>query len=138
MMCRRAMSEVTSGAKPDEPSHTVLVVDDDDAIRLIVTRILARAGFVVTPAIDGQDAIEKLQQQRFDAIVLDLMMARVNGYEVIAYVREHLPGSRCVIVVSAAAERAIDVIDDAVVAAKMRKPFDLATLVGAVEKCVGS
>jgi two-component system response regulator PilR (NtrC family) len=128
------MSEVT----PEQPSHSVLVVDDDDAIRLIMTRILARAGFAVTQAADGREAIQKIQHHRFDAILLDLMMPNTDGYEVIAYVKQHHPGQRGVIVVSAAAVRAFDKIDMTVVAATLRKPFDLDALVAAVNACIES
>jgi CheY-like chemotaxis protein len=126
------MSEVT----PQQRSHSVLVVDDDDAVRLIVMRILARAGYTVTPAIHGSDAIQKIQGHRFDAIVLDLMMPIMDGYEVIAYMKQHHPGQKRVIVVSAAAPRDLDKVDMAVVAAKLRKPFDLDALVAAVHDCI--
>src|SRR5215210_663351 len=102
---------------------SVLVVDDDVAIRTLLTRILVRGGFAVTQAVDGQVAIEKLGGEHFDAVVLDLMMPRANGFEVIAYIKEHFPSRQCVIVVSAAAERLVNTVEDSVVRATLRKPF---------------
>lgn len=115
---------------------SVLVVDDDEAIRVLLVRVLQRAGFRVTPAIDGLGAIEMLSQNRYDAVVLDLMMPRGNGFDVIAYVKTHDPGHKCVIVLSAAADRVIEATDSEVVAAKLRKPFDLQELMSAIDHCV--
>jgi CheY-like chemotaxis protein len=116
---------------------SVLVVDDDVAIRILVTRVLVRGGFAVTEALDGQVAIEKLAREQFDAVVLDLMMPRATGFDVIAYIRDRLPRRQCVIVVSAAAESLLNTVDDTVVRAKLRKPFDIEALVAAVRSCVG-
>jgi len=127
-----------SAVPSQQPPRSVLVLDDDDAILLVVSRILTRAGYTDTRASDGREAIDKLRHKRFDAIVLDLMMPDVSGYEVIAHVKQHDPGRRSVIVVSAAAERAIDKAPETVVAAKLRKPFDLVALLSAVSKCVAS
>jgi DNA-binding response OmpR family regulator len=68
----------------------VLVVDDEPAIRTLVSRVLRRAGFDPSEAIDGQDAIERLDAGPFDALVLDLMMPRVDGFGVV----EHLIDTR--------------------------------------------
>jgi CheY-like chemotaxis protein len=105
-----------------EKRGSVPVVDDDAAIRTLVTRVLVRAGFAVTEAVDGQVAIEKLATEHFDAVVLGLMMPHATGFDVIAYIRERLTSRQCVIVVSAAAERLVNTVHDTVVRAKLRKP----------------
>jgi CheY-like chemotaxis protein len=68
-----------------------LVVDDDAAIRILVTRILGRRGFVVDAVADGAAAIEHVMQHDYAVIVLDLMMPRIDGYGVIRYLSEHAP-----------------------------------------------
>lgn len=68
----------------------VLIADDDDAIRTLVVRVLHRAGFDPVEAADGQYAIEQLDAGAFDALVLDLMMPRVDGFGVV----EHLIQTR--------------------------------------------
>jgi len=52
----------------------VLVVDDDDAIRTLVERVLRREKFEVESARDGHEAIEKLSRNDYATILLDLMM----------------------------------------------------------------
>lgn len=69
----------------------VLVADDEDAIRTLVVRLLRRAGFQPVEATDGQHAIEQLDAAAFDAVVLDLMMPRVDGFGVVEHLIETQP-----------------------------------------------
>ncbi len=69
-------------------SKHVLLVDDSVSVRRVCGRMLERGGFEVSTAVDGQEAIERIQRgEFFDAIVTDLEMPRANGYEVIEQVR---------------------------------------------------
>ena len=71
-----------------ETKRRLLLVDDSISVRRVVGKMLTRAGFDVVLASDGQDALEKLLvEARFDAILTDLEMPRVNGYELIEEVR---------------------------------------------------
>lgn len=60
----------------------ILVVDDDRAVRESLRRSLTFNGYTVDLAVDGVDALEKLVGQRPDALVLDVMMPRLDGLEV--------------------------------------------------------
>ncbi|HEV8434589.1 MAG TPA: response regulator [Thermoanaerobaculia bacterium] len=68
-----------------------LVVDDDAAIRILVTKILRRHGFDVDAVPDGAAAIEQLIQYEYAVVVLDLMMPRIDGFGVIHYIADHHP-----------------------------------------------
>jgi chemosensory pili system protein ChpA (sensor histidine kinase/response regulator) len=65
----------------------LLLVDDSVSVRKVVSKMLGRAGYEVTTANDGQDALEVLRQQSFDVVLTDLEMPRLNGYELIEDVR---------------------------------------------------
>ena len=66
----------------------VLLVDDSVSVRRVLGKMLSRADYSVTTAVDGQEAVEFiLQGQRFDAVLTDLEMPRLNGYELIEEVR---------------------------------------------------
>ena len=67
----------------EEKKHRVLIADDEEAIRTLMVRVLSRAGFEPAAAVDGRDAIEQLNAGKFDVIVLDLMMPRVDGFGVV-------------------------------------------------------
>jgi CheY-like chemotaxis protein len=75
----------------ESATFRVLIVDDEEAIRTMVSRVLRRAGFETVPANDGQDAIEQLDEGKFDALVLDLMMPRVDGFGVVEHLIETQP-----------------------------------------------
>lgn len=118
------------------PVKKVLIVDDDAPIRQLVGTVLRREGYAVDLAHDGQEAIDALRVSRYDAIVLDLMMPRVSGYEVLDFIQREQAESRCVVVVSAAASQDIDKADRSVVRALIRKPFELRELIEAVRSCI--
>lgn len=60
----------------------ILLVDDDDAIRDMVGTALRYAGFDITVAVDGRDAMAKLAQSQPDLLVLDVLMPGIDGFEV--------------------------------------------------------
>ncbi len=68
-----------------------LIVDDDEPIRVMLAAIVSQQGFAVETARDGGEAIEKLKNGTFNVILLDLMMPRVNGYDVLKHIRKSNP-----------------------------------------------
>jgi CheY-like chemotaxis protein len=113
----------------------VLVADDEDSIRTLVSRMLRRAGFEPVEASDGQHAIERLDAGTFDAVVLDVMMPRVDGFGVVEHLIETQPRMMEKTVVMTAFPKA---------AAKQRlhhlcciisKPFDMDELIQVVRDC---
>lgn len=66
----------------DPKEKTVLVVDDETDVRMVVETILVNHGYNVTQARDGAEALMLLNQRKFDLMVLDIMMPRVDGYQV--------------------------------------------------------
>ncbi len=83
----------------------ILVVDDDALSRVLLTTNLEEEGYTVEAAEDGRQALEILQTQSFDVVLLDLLMPEMDGFEVLEHMKvdgylQHIP----VIVVSAADE----------------------------------
>lgn len=71
----------------ERASH-ILVVDDDDRIRELLTKFLRARGLRVSAAPDGEKALALLSQLRFDLVILDVMMPGVDGFTVTETVRE--------------------------------------------------
>lgn len=66
----------------------ILVVDDDKNTRLFLTALLEEAGYTVTAAANGEEALEKMDRAHIDLVVLDIMMPKMDGYEFTRLLRE--------------------------------------------------
>ncbi|OGE37298.1 hypothetical protein A3D79_02935 [Candidatus Daviesbacteria bacterium RIFCSPHIGHO2_02_FULL_39_8] len=74
----------------------VLLVEDEQFIRDLYTRELTKAGFQVIPASDGQAGLEQLKQDRFDLLLLDIMLPGINGLQLLREYRTQNPNSTMV------------------------------------------
>jgi chemosensory pili system protein ChpA (sensor histidine kinase/response regulator) len=85
---------------PSTEGHAVLFVDDSISVRKVAAHFLETSGLEVDTAVDGLDALEKLETGRFRLVMTDLEMPRTHGYELIAAIRRsprhrHLPVIVC-------------------------------------------
>jgi len=71
-------------------SPRVLVVDDEPMVREVLARYLERDGFTVDLAVDGVDALQHLESVGADLVVLDLMLPRLDGFEVLRRLRSRV------------------------------------------------
>jgi DNA-binding response OmpR family regulator len=60
----------------------ILLVDDEQAVQTLLTYPLRKDGYEVVPALDGQQALDRFAEQRFDLVVLDIMLPKLDGVEV--------------------------------------------------------
>lgn len=74
--------------------RTILIVEDEEFIRQLYALVFARSDFSVTEAADGQEAIDKAMANRFDMILLDIMLPKLNGLEVLKKVRGSNPPTK--------------------------------------------
>jgi two-component system response regulator MprA len=114
----------------------VLVVDDEESIRILIQRLLSKHGYLVETASDGGVALDKLAKEKYDALVLDLMMPRVDGFTVIRQLIETNPGIVAKTVVATAYPRDVTRRQLDEVCKVIIKPFDTSQLVEAVRECV--
>ncbi|MBC8436381.1 MAG: response regulator [Candidatus Omnitrophica bacterium] len=83
-------------------SHKLLVVDDERDIADTLAKTLTREGYETVVAYDGEEALQKLKAENPDIIILDLIMPKLNGFDVLKEVREKYKDKwRPVIIVSA-------------------------------------
>ncbi len=124
--------------KLDGTGRRILVIDDDLAIRVLLQAVLRRMNFDVGLAEDGAVGLEKIQADgKFDLVLLDLMMPRLNGYEFIERIGK-LPVQRPhIIVFTAAGKRGVDKIPPDSICASILKPFDLEKFIELIDDCLG-
>jgi len=86
-------------------AHRLLIVDDDRDIVETLSKKLLAAGYAISAAFDGEEALVKVKDDNPDIILLDLMMPKLNGFEVLKQVRQNFQDKwRPVIVISAKTE----------------------------------
>jgi DNA-binding NtrC family response regulator len=72
-------------------SYAVLVVDNEDSLRRVLGEQLEDEGYEVSTASDGDEAIHLVNEKKFDLVLLDINMPRVNGFEVLKFIKHHHP-----------------------------------------------
>ena len=120
-------------------SKRVLVIDDSPTIRKVVTAILERSGYRATSASDGQEGLDLLTGgERFDLVLLDFVMPRMNGYQFCRAVRAHerlrsLP----IVLMSAKSDRIREqFVQQTGAVDAITKPFDAQALVTVIENAI--
>jgi DNA-binding response OmpR family regulator len=125
-------------SRSDSPAavRQVIVVDDDPALRTLFVAMLVRQGFRVDVAGDGREAFDQISRSVYSAILLDLMMPDVNGFELLERLARDCPALLPrVIVITGASRRVIQSLDTDAIWGLIRKPFDIDDLVTSVVAC---
>ncbi|HYZ28136.1 MAG TPA: response regulator transcription factor [Thermoleophilaceae bacterium] len=84
----------------------ILVVDDEQPVQQLLDRTLRSEGYEVVPALDGEQALDEMAKQPFDLVMLDVMLPKLDGFEVCRRVRAH--SSVPIIMLTAKAEEVAD------------------------------
>ena len=134
---------VDGGEDDDVTGHLaarprVLVVDDSDVIRTLITVNLELEGFEVVQAVDGQDALDKVLDVRPDVMTIDVKMPRLDGFDTVERMRAD-PRTQDLKIAMVTACAQVDDLrrgDEVGVDAYVTKPFDPTTLVRTVRDLV--
>ena len=116
----------------------VLVVEDEESIRRYVTDVLQKQGYNVDTATDGVAAVEKLATKRYDAVVLDLIMPRLDGFGVLRFIEANDASVLHKVVVATAYPRDAAKAELRAICRVVMKPLDPGRLLDAVRECVES
>ncbi|MDQ6803186.1 MAG: response regulator [Acidobacteriota bacterium] len=118
----------------------VLVAEDDAEVRALIGAVLRKSGHHIEFAADGQEAMDCLSGEPYDIILLDLMMPKASGFEVLAWMHREKRGlaKRSVIVLTAMAEKDLVHLTQERVFAVIRKPFDISMLVAKIAESLAA
>jgi two-component system OmpR family response regulator len=118
----------------------VLVAEDDAEVRALIGAVLRQGKHQIEFAADGSEAIERMGAGDYDIILLDLMMPKASGFEVLAWMHRAKPGlaKRAVIVLTAMAEADLVHLTQERVFAVIRKPFDVNALVAKIAESLAA
>jgi len=114
--------------------RSILVVDDEEALRTVLSSELASEGYQVESASDGDEAISIIEKKQFDLVLLDIKMPKVDGFEVLKFIKKSFPAIK-VIMLTAFAD-----LKNAIESKKLgaedfiSKPYDLVDLLTTIER----
>lgn len=101
----------------------------------MVSAVLQRSSFTVDICQDGEEALERIASETYGVLVLSLVRQDPDGDADLLRRLEAAGRPPCVIVISAGSQNAMDVMTSDLIAARIRKPFQIEELVCAVAKC---
>lgn len=118
--------------------NKILVVDDEDALRTVLSAELEGEGYQVSTAADGDEAIKIIGTQQFHLILLDIKMPNVDGFEVLRFVKQHQPTTKVIMLTGFADLK--NAIESKKLGAEdfVSKPYDLVDLLTTVERVLGT
>jgi signal transduction histidine kinase/CheY-like chemotaxis protein len=129
----------SSGPRADGRSYSVLVVDDEPAVRGAARRILERMGLRVAEAENGRRALEAFAADGpFDLVVCDMVMPAMGGRELVLRLRERAPGARVLLVSGFAPDEDARSLLETGAMGFLEKPFTAAALTRAVRVALAS
>jgi len=116
----------------------VLAVDDESDIRMIIEAVLVSKGYEVNTAVDGEDALVKLNQSKYDLVILDIMMPKLDGFGVLKEIRQRGLTSLPVVMLTAkSTDRDVWKGYEEGVTYYITKPFENARLANIIDYLIG-
>ncbi len=134
-----AIQDTAPAAHPTEAAGdtgTVLLIEDEDTLRLAAAKILRRRGFIVFEAADGHAGLRLFREQnaRIDLVLLDLTLPGMSGRTVLHEMRKIRPHQKVILTTAYGQDRALAAVGRTVSLRYLRKPYQLAELIDMVRR----
>jgi len=118
--------------------YSLLVVDDNEMNRDLLSRRLERQGYRVTVAVDGRQALEILNREDFNLVLLDIMLPEMNGYQVLEQLKADQSLSHIPVIITTALDEADGKAKCIALGAEdyLTKPFNPVMLKSRISDCL--
>ena len=117
-----------------EAKFNVLVVDDNESMREVLTIMLSRRGFRCESATNGTEAMQKVKQSNFDAVITDLRMPEMDGIVLTRELNQHFSDLPVMIMTAQLDESLVESVVSAGARELLRKPFEISELMTRLHK----
>jgi CheY-like chemotaxis protein len=122
----------------DQSSVRILIVDDDAGVRQVLRSMLVAAGYTVSLANNGREAMERLQKEGFDLIITDLVMPEQEGIETIKLLRRDYPEVKIIAISGAFGGDYLRIAGFLGAHRTIAKPVRMETVIRTVEEALSS
>jgi len=117
-------------------TESILVVDDEKILAGLAQDILEMAGFSVFVALDGEEALQELQNNHYDLLFTDIIMPRMNGYELVKKSRQILPDLKILLTSGYTLSQEQADIEQVLLDNVLAKPYGDKKLISAIRQCL--
>ena len=137
-MTRIQGEAATTKQSPSTPTNSLLVVDDNSMNRIMLSRYITKLGYQATLAENGRQALEKLQGEPFDLVLLDVQMPEMDGYQVLEHLKADTRLRDIPVIMISAVEELESVVKCIELGAQdyLPKPFDQVLLRARLTACL--
>lgn len=112
---------------------TILIIDDEESIRILLRSALEAAGYEVTEAANGRQGLELYRRKPTDLVITDILMPELNGLDMLLELTREFLNAKVVAISGAGGEKnVLDVAKLLGARQTFRKPFSIPQLLGAV------
>jgi twitching motility two-component system response regulator PilG len=126
----------TGGFLLNRTCKKILVVEDSSTIRKVISITLSQKGYEIVEAEDGLEALSRLNEDKFDLILLDIILPKINGYQLLSIIKENLMFKNIPVIMLTSKDGIINKVKGKMAgsSAYLTKPFDPEELIGTIEK----
>ncbi len=132
MLRARKMTSPTAARVPGK----ILVIDDDKSARLLLERVLSRAGHTVTLVDNGEQGLMLLSKDAYDLIITDKNLPGIDGLEVLRLARQQLPTLQAIIITGFPTPETKSSARDLGVFSYVTKPFGILDILGTCDGAI--
>ena len=128
----------TTNQSPSIPASSLLIVDDNSVNRIMLSRYISKLGYQAALAENGRQALEKLQGEPFDLVLLDVQMPEMDGYQVLKQLKANTRLRDIPVIMISAVEELESVVRCIELGAEdyLPKPFDPVLLNARISACL--
>ena len=120
-----------------KPNLSILIVDDDSASRKGWSSVLKSDGYEIIEAVDGAEAVQKYEAEKPDLVLLDIIMEKKDGVQVLKEIKEKSPDAKVIMVSAVGQEQMVKEAVSVGAADFIVKPFDNAKVKETVKRVLG-
>lgn len=119
--------------KDDASKISVLIAEDDKEIAASLDNILTERDFSVTVALDGEAALARLNEKKFDVMILDLKLPKVGGFEILGYIKTNMLTTKVIVLTAYADLKNAKICKNLGAEHVIGKPYDIEMLFWAID-----